>query len=210
MDFEDQAQAYARANFAEAREIFMRHLNEKVGSFSGKVLDLGCGPAEISLAVAEGYLDCMVYAVDGSLAMLKQAQERLTPSSGAKGRVVLLHNKLTEMRLPQRHYQLVMSNSFLHHLHEPEQLWNAVKMFADSNAWIFMMDLMRPDSDEAAQELTRLYCDGAPAVLQKDFYHSLKAAFEIDEIRTQLREAGLEHLQTEPVSDRHVLIYGRM
>ena len=36
------------------------------------------------------------------------------------------------------------------------------------------------------------------------------AAYNVEEIRQQLNAAGLDYLTTEIVSDRHVLIWGRM
>jgi hypothetical protein len=51
---------------------------------------------------------------------------------------------------------------------------------------------------------------GAPAVLQRDYVHSLCAAFTPAELRAQLDEHGLPELTVEVVSDRHIVTAGRI
>jgi hypothetical protein len=46
-------------------------------------------------------------------------------------------------------------------------------------------------------------------VLKEDFYNSLCAAFTVDEVRAQLRVAGLS-LHVEKVTDRHMRIKGHL
>jgi hypothetical protein len=55
-----------------------------------------------------------------------------------------------------------------------------------------------------------MYAEGEPEVLRRDFYNSLLAAFEPGEIRSQLRDEGLDGLRVRSVSDRHVTISGYM
>ena len=45
-----------------------------------------------------------------------------------------------------------------------------------------------------------------PPVLKRDFYNSLLAAFEIEEVRAQLAAAGMSGLSVRTVSDRHLLV----
>ena len=49
-----------------------------------------------------------------------------------------------------------------------------------------------------------------PEVLRLDFLASLCAAFEPDEIRAQLQTHGLGSFSVRTVSDRHLLITGRL
>jgi hypothetical protein len=71
------------------------------------------------------------------------------------------------------------------------------------------MDLNRPDDAETVEALVARYAERAPEVLRTDFRNSLLAAYRPDEIRQQLARCGLEHLQVETVSDRHLLVSGR-
>ena len=210
MEEEEQVRAYAEADFHQPNSLFIDTMKEKIGEVSGQVLELGCGPALLSLKFADANPNCIVFALDGSRTMLEEAQRKLHQMPQAKGRVVLIHDTLVEAALPQRNFQLVFSNSLLHHLHDPLQLWNAIKMYAASNAWVFMMDLMRPASEEDAKKLVAQYAGDGPDVLQRDYFNSLRAAFEENEIKDQLKQAGLEYFKTEIISDQHVIIYGRM
>ncbi|MEJ2397405.1 MAG: SAM-dependent methyltransferase, partial [Gammaproteobacteria bacterium] len=100
------------------------------------------------------------------------------------------------------------SNSLLHHLHEPMVLWRSLKQYANPGAAIFIMDLLRPASSDDAQKLVTEYAGDEPEILRKDFLASLYAAFSLEEVRQQLADMQLSHLQVTDVSDRHLIIYG--
>ena len=44
-------------------------------------------------------------------------------------------------------------------------------------------------------------------ILKEDFYNSLCAAFTVEEVRSQIKQAGLD-LDVIQISDRHMLIRG--
>ena len=68
------------------------------------------------------------------------------------------------------------------------------------------MDLFRQMREEDARQLVNEYSANEPGILRRDFYNSLLAAFEPQEIRRQLTEAGLTELEVKKISDRQVLI----
>ena len=47
-------------------------------------------------------------------------------------------------------------------------------------------------------------------MLKRDFHQSLLAAYTPDEVRAQLATAGLDQLKVEAVSDRHLIVWGRI
>ena len=71
------------------------------------------------------------------------------------------------------------------------------------------MDLMRPASTEAAEQLVTEYSSGEPEILRTDFYNSLLAAYSREELETQLADTGLENLKVEIISDRHFIVWGK-
>jgi hypothetical protein len=91
-------------------------------------------------------------------------------------------------------------------LHDPAALWQTVRQHAGN--MIFVVDLRRPDSRPAAQQLTDQYCQGEPEVLRRDFYNSLLAAFTVVEVQKQLKDAGLNQLSVREISNRHLMIAG--
>ncbi|MEE9552328.1 MAG: class I SAM-dependent methyltransferase, partial [Gammaproteobacteria bacterium] len=203
-----QAAAYAAADFSEPHNLFIEKFGEcfPEANMTGHVLDLGCGPADISIRFARAYPECQIDAVDGSACMLKQAEIAIK-EAGLSKCIHLIEGVLPEIDLPRSHYDAIISNSLLHHLHHPEILWQTVKTLAQESSIAFVMDLVRPADEEAAKDLVTCYVDDEPAVLQRGFYNSLCAAFTLDEIKAQLQAAGLDHYMLGPISDRHVIIY---
>ncbi len=207
---QEQARAYFEANFEEPHgrfiELFARSF--PVETAAGDVLDLGCGSADISLRFARAYPQARVHGVDGSEAMLGFGKQAVCREE-LKERVQLIHCTLPTMELPRKSYDGVICNSLLHHLQDPQVLWQTIKQFSRSEAPVFIMDLMRPTNEARAQELVATHAATAAEVVKHDFYHSLRAAYREDEIQSQLQEAGLKRFSVEVVSDRHVIIWGR-
>ena len=212
MDTAAQAEAYARADFTAPHQRFVDLFAEMFPGLDlqGFVLDLGCGPGDVALRFARAHPHCQIHGVDGAPAMLEAARICHARHPGLRDRVRLFEGRLPEAILPRPRYEAVISNSLLHHLADPYVLWTSVRRWAGPGAPVFIMDLRRAESVEDAQRLTDLYAAGEPAVLRNDFFHSLLAAFTPDEIREQLRIAGLGRLRVELPSDRHVLIWGTL
>ena len=207
---DEQARVYAQADFEEPHamfiDLFLRHFpNETI---NGHVLDLGCGTADITRRFAQTF-KCQVDGVDGSKQMLKYGYQTIETYQ-LEEQVHLIQGYLPKTTLPLAHYDTVISNSLLHHLPEPNVLWNTIKKVTKPTAPIFIMDLMRPESDAQAEIMVHQSVKNEPQILQQDFYHSLLAAFRIDEVEAQLQAIGLEHLMVQEVSDRHFIVTGRL
>lgn len=211
MDEAEQARAYALADFAEPNERFVGYFEAEYPTLqTGAVLDLGCGPGDIVLRLATRRTGLTVHGIDGSAAMLHFASEQLHEAPGLGGRVQFIEGVLPGASLPLPGYDAVISNSLLHHLHDPGVFWRAVCEAGKPGAAVLVMDLFRPASQAAARGIVEQYAAGEPEILQQDFFASLCAAFEPDEIRAQLRAHGLEALSVRTVSDRHLLVTGRL
>lgn len=209
MELPAQALAYAEADFESAHQAFIHLFQEKFPdqTISNEVLDLGCGPCDVTRRFALAYPQAVLHAVDGADAMLQQAA-RLNRQQGLEQRIRLIRSRLPEPHLPQQHYHCIISNSLLHHLHDPHVLWECVKEHAKPFAWVFVMDLIRPADRESAMAIVNRYAATEPTILRDDFFHSLCAAFTADEVQSQLDEHALPQLNVEVVSDRHMIIYG--
>ncbi len=210
MDDEEQARAYAQADFSEANSLFVQLFQEGFpdAGLTGPVLDLGCGPADIPMRLARLHPRARFDAVDGSEAMLEHAR-RAWLAAGLTDRVTLIQGLLPRLSLPVHHYLAVLSNSLLHHLHDPSVLWQAIKACARNSAPVLVMDLMRPESEQTVDSLVATYAADAPEVLRRDFWASLLAAYRPEEVREQLVAEGLDGLQVRVVSDRHLAVIGR-
>jgi hypothetical protein len=142
--------------------------------------------------------------------MLDLARQRLDDRPELAGRVHLVHDRLPSRRLRHHHYRYVVTNSLLHHLEDPNDLWETIAACAQPGALVLMMDLSRPASTTAVDGLVETYAIDAPEVLRRDFRNSLFAAYTVDEVRQQLARAGLTTLGVEHVSDRHLAVRGQL
>jgi SAM-dependent methyltransferase len=213
MDDAAQARAYAAADFAEPHERFVALLRERLPGLPvrGRALDLGCGPGDPTLRLARALPAWEIDALDGSAPMLALAREAAA-RAGLAARVRFHAARLPEAppALAAARFDLVLSNSLLHHLPEPATLWVALRRFAAPGARAFVMDLLRPASVAEAEALVARHAAGEPEVLRRDFLLSLCAAYRPDEVRTQLAAAGLAGLACEAVSDRHWIAWGAL
>jgi len=208
MDDPAQARAYAEADFSEPHELFVRAFGERLGQAEGPVVDLGCGPADVTIRFARAHPAVRIDAVDGAAAMLALARLAVA-RAGLAGRIRLLAGRIPHAALPEAAYRTVISNSLLHHLPEPMDLWRTVRRIAAPGAAVFVMDLMRPRDEAEWERLVEAHAAGAPAVLRRDFRASLAAAWRPEEVEAQLAAAGLG-LRVEVLSDRHLAAWGRL
>lgn len=211
MDELEQARAYANADFSEPNERFVGYFVAEFPDLRhGAVLDLGCGPGDIVLRLAQRHPGLTVHGLDGSGAMLGFGAARLFDMHELQGRVQFIQGLLPGAQLPLARYDAVVSNSLLHHLHDPLVLWRSVRELGAPGAAVLVMDLFRPASTAAARAIVEKYSGGEPEVLKQDYYNSLCAAFEPGEVRDQLEACGLAALGVRTVSDRHLLVAGRL
>lgn len=204
-----QARAYAAADFDEPHDRFVALLRDCFPHLpeAGAALDLGCGTGDISIRFARAFSAWTVDGLDGSTAMLERAREAVR-RAGLTARVNLVASYLPGGDAPRNGYDLIFSNSLLHHLADPAVLWSSLRRWAPRGTPVFMMDLLRPRSREEARELVDRYAEDEPDILQRDFFNSLLAAYRPSEVRSQLQEAGLCQLRIRTTSDRHFIVWG--
>lgn len=209
MDDPEQALVYARADFEEENQGFVARFLECYPDLKDvHVLDLGCGPADIPVRLARALPECRVTGVDGSTPMIALGRE-VVRAAGLADRIALRCERFQETVLAER-ADAVISNSLLHHVPNALQFWYALRQLAKPGAVVLVMDLLRPDSPEEAQALVDQYAAGEPAMLRRDFYNSLLAAFTDDEVAAQLTEMNLSRLLIDVPDDRHWVVGGRL
>ncbi len=209
MQDSEQVKAYAQADFSAPHnhfiELIVEQLQEQV--LTRSVLDLGCGPGDVTVRFAQKFSATTIDAIDGSQAMLSYARNSLPEI--LQQRIRYIHGYLPDTGWSSLKYQTIISNSLLHHLPDPSVLWQTIKQYAVTGARIFVMDLLRPESISQAREMVRIYAPEEPEILQTDFFNSLLAAFSLDEIKEQLNSEGLV-LSVKQISDHHIFIYSKV
>jgi len=207
---EEQARAYAAADFESAHSLYPKLFDKLFPDRPRRalVLDVGCGPCDVTIRFARANPGYRFHAVDGSAAMLTEARKALRHSELA-ARVKLIEARVPGVALPAAAYDVILSSSLLHHLHEPQALWQTVRRNSKPGTRVFVVDLRRPVTRDAAEDLAKKYSVGEPKVLKRDFFNSLLAAFTSVEVRQQLRAAGLSWLRVATLTDRHLMVSGQ-
>jgi SAM-dependent methyltransferase len=208
---EEQAEAYANADFAAVHRLYPKLFAQRFPGRPRKarVLDLGCGPCDVTIRFAKANPGYVFHAIDGSAAMLRFGAAAVRRAKLAR-RIKLVEGLIPGAPIPRVNYQVILSSNFLHHLHDPQVLWRTVRNYAKQGTIVFVTDLRRPPSRVQAHGMLKRYSVDEPPVLRRDFYNSLLAAFTPAEVRGQLRQAGLRELKVEVTSDRHLLVFGEV
>ena len=215
MDEAGQVLAYAQADFAASDAAMVERLAQLCGVDPGPaLLDLGCGPGNISFLLAARWPAAKVLGLDGAPRMLAVARERLagaSPDLAARLRFKQALLPLAAAGELEARFSAVLSNSLLHHLHDPAALWQTVAQLGAPGAFVYVQDLRRPDNGEAVEGLVAAEMASAPEVLRRDYRASLHAAFTVVEVEQQLEQAGLAaQLQVEPRQERYLEVWGRL
>jgi 2-polyprenyl-3-methyl-5-hydroxy-6-metoxy-1,4-benzoquinol methylase len=204
----DQAQAYGTADLTRFNGTLLDAFQFHFASFStGTVLDLGCGAADISIRFARTYPAAKVVGVDGSPAMLAFARE-CVKKSGLGAQIELRHGFLPGASLELGSYDAVVANSLLHHLWDPADLWRAISNCIRPGTAVMVVDLIRPNAPEQATKLVKEYAGRGHPVVQQDLYHSLCAAYTVEDTREQIRDADMGWIHVEAVSELQMKAWG--
>ena len=216
MEIPSQVKAYADADFSRSDSMVVKGLEKylkQVGKTLNKndlILDVACGPGNISERVAKNWPFVNVVGIDGSKEMLNQAEKKLCDSvlNNLTYELIEINSIASgEKELPLK-ADVLVSNSALHHFHDPYRFWDALKKLGKNSCIHFHRDLIRPTSIEKALELKEKHLSNAPEILKKDFYASLKASFTVDEVNQQLVNAGLSQLEVFQVDELYFEIIG--
>jgi ubiquinone/menaquinone biosynthesis C-methylase UbiE len=209
MDQPDEVDAYVNGDFASVNQLFAERLVELTGKLDkANAIDLGTGPADIPIRVARLRPRWSISAVDASAPMLEAAKKALNAAKISSIKLVLADAKDT--KLPSGSFDVVFSNSILHHVSSPKDFWTEVRRLAKPNAFVLIRDLARPETPARARELVEQHAGNESARLKEEFFNSLLSAYTTAEVREQLDAVGLKSLQVSMISDRHLDIAGRL
>lgn len=210
MESEAQASAYDSADLSITHDRFIEQFRKTFPFFpsAGYVLDLGCGTADITRRFARAFPECKIDGIEGANEMIRYAELALANDLMVYRQIRLIKGIMPHIQPPRRRYQAIISNSLLHHLADPATLWSYVKSYGAIGSAIFIMDLRRPRSEGRLMNMVKLYGNYGSAFFQRDFTNSLRAAYQVSEVRTQLRQARLDNLNIRASGDRHLIVAG--
>lgn len=210
MDSDEEARDYDSMDHREVNERFVEDLlaawkerspvNEEERDCD--VLDLGTGTAQIPIVMARKWDACRIMAADAAVSMLEIARYNLE-IAGYIERVQLAHCDAKELGFPAHSFDIVMSNSIVHHIPEPRQVLSEALRMVRPRGLIFFRDLARPASVEVLEELVQKYAGQENENSRRMFAESLHASLSLEEIRQLVVELGGAAEDVQMTSDRH-------
>ena len=132
---DDQALAYSDANFADSHQAAVTRFGEAFPDFAtGRILDLACGPADITVRFARAYPEATIIGLEGSAAMLALGVQRVR-REGYDAQVSFEHRVLPDPDLADLGaFDAVVCTNSLHHFHDPAVLWHSIGVAAAPGA----------------------------------------------------------------------------
>ena len=201
MDTPEEARDYNEMDHAEVNRIFVDDLLA-CGEITGDILDLGTGTALIPIALCERVEACRVMATELSVSMLDLAVYNAAVSSVGE-RIQLDQADAKKLRYEDDQFDVVMSNSIVHHIPEPAAVLREAVRVTKPGGLLFFRDLMRPVQPEDVSRLVETYAAEANERQRKMFDDSLRAALDLDEIRKLAASLGFAKDTVQTTSDRH-------
>jgi ubiquinone/menaquinone biosynthesis C-methylase UbiE len=157
----------------------------------GRALDIGTGPGQIVIKLAKRLPEWKFTGVDRSLAMIAQAQANLASAGGKlAGRAEFQVADGNRLPFPDGSFDLVMCNSVLHHLAEPEKLLSEMSRLVNSGGAILLRDLRRP-ARFAYPLHVRWHGRHYSGVMYQLYCDSVRSAYTVPELKRMLDSAAL-------------------
>ncbi|MEG3850072.1 methyltransferase domain-containing protein [Microcoleus sp. herbarium19] len=201
MDSWEEAIEYDSMDFTEVNAAFARSA-AALGPVFGNVLDVGTGTARIPIALCALRPEWKLTCIDLSANMLKVGAQNVE-KAGVRSQISLELIDAKAMPYPDSYFDMVISNSIIHHLPDPVPFLQEVRRVLKPNGSIFLRDLLRPETREMRDNLVELYAGDCNAHQKQLFSDSLQAAFTLGEVEEMIQNAGLDGLRVYESSDRH-------
>ncbi len=200
MDDSEEAEVYASAaaqkHLDSIDDSLVRQFLQiwrAVGSPSGRLIDIGCGPGAIALKIARHAPKLSVAGADRSAAMIRlahQALEQLAPPRTA----FFLQADGNRLPFADASFDFVLSNSVLHHLAEPDAFFREMARITKPGGAILLRDLRRPWRFVFPLHV-RWFGRYYSGLMKKLFCASVAAAYTAGELAGMLEKSPLRGSQ---------------
>jgi ubiquinone/menaquinone biosynthesis C-methylase UbiE len=191
MDFTEVNNAFAQAAIAIAQPLTQ-----------GLILDAGTGTARIPIAIALQQPQWQIIGIDLAKSMLELGKRNIE-QAGLQAQIQLECIDAKQMPYPDAYFDMVISNSIVHHLSDPMTFFRELQRVIKPNGSIFLRDLSRPDNLEILNALVDSIGSEYDEEQKRLFRDSLHAAFTVAEIQAITTAAGITDANIYQSSDRH-------
>lgn len=201
MDTWEEAVEYDAMDFTAVNTEFAE-MAVDLGPEAGFILDAGTGTARIPILIAKQRSQWHITGIDLSANMLLIGNQHLQ-NEGLQEQIKLEQVDAKRLPYPPEYFDMVISNSIVHHLPDPLPFFQELKRVLKPEGAIFIRDLMRPVDEGEVDYYVEQYATDCNDHQKKLFRDSLFAAFTLDEIIEMIEAAGLNDVRVYQSSDRH-------
>lgn len=209
MDDPAEAAAYAAMDHGIANAAFVDRLIEVIGDEPrGVALDLGTGPGDIPILLCQRLARLQVVATDLAESMLVLAREKVA-RAGLADRIELRRADVKQLDLPDAGFEVVFSNTILHHIPEPIAMLREARRVLKPGGVLLIRDLFRPGTQAELDRLVAVHAAESDPEQRRLFAESLRAALTPEELATLALQAGMEGSRVTADTDRHMSLQWR-
>jgi ubiquinone/menaquinone biosynthesis C-methylase UbiE len=201
MDTLKEAIEYDAMDFTEVNTDFAQQAIALAHS-TAKVLDVGTGTARIPILIAQQRPAWKITGIDLAQSMLDIGKKNIAQANLEK-QIHLEAVDAKQMSYTDAQFDLVLSNSLLHHLPNPLPFLKELNRVLKPNGGILLRDLLRPASESIINDIVEQIGENYTRHQKQLFQDSLHAAFTLEEIEELIQEAGIEKVKIYQSSERH-------
>ena len=222
MEKKEQVISYDEADFSEGEFNLINQINHyllKKNIFLNEkdlIVDLGCGPGNISEKLAIKWPNTEVIGIDGSKEMILRAEHNKKISINQRNlknlRYICFNIKDIKSNnfSIQKEITLLVSNSLIHHITHLEDFFKTIKSLSNSMTINFHKDLKRPLNEKSALKLKDKCSTKYNEILTNDYYASLRASYTLKELKDYTLENDLSSLEVFEDGDNYLVLYGNV
>jgi ubiquinone/menaquinone biosynthesis C-methylase UbiE len=184
---------------------FVEHAVRLVcGREYGRALDIGTGPGQIVMKLTQRLRRWRFVAVDRSADMIAQSIASLAATGmTVAGRVEFQTVDGNALPLAEKSFDLVMCNSVLHHLAEPEKMLGEIARLAKADGAILLRDLRRPGRFTFPLHV-RWHGRHYSGQMLRLYRHSVRAAYTVSELQRLLASSPLRDARVFRHGSTHI------
>ncbi len=222
MERKEQVISYAKADFSEGENKLINQINnflinKNICLDENKlIVDLGCGPGNISEKLSLKWPKADVVGIDGSKEMIRIAElnKKNSPNRCQLKNLRYLCADIKSLKTSEisreKNISLLVSNSLIHHITYLDDFFNCIDKLSSNITINFHKDLKRPNSEKLALELKEKCAEKYNDILTNDYYASLMASYTLQELKNFIFDNKLSSLEVFEEGDQYLVIYGKV
>ncbi len=194
MDSLEEAIEYDAMDFIKVNTAFAKEASTLGPKEQGLVLDAGTGSGRIPVLLCQMRPQWEVIAIDLAQSMLQIASQHIQ-QAGLQQQIRLELVDTKNLPYQDEQFDMVVSNSLVHHLPDPLPFFSELKRVLKPNGGIFIRDLFRPVDETTINALVNTIAREYNIHQKKLFRDSLHAALTLDEVNQLISPLGLQRVK---------------